>query len=876
MAEFIGVKDIIGREELKRIQEEYCKISDVVTICLDEQHNIVHAAGEMDGITDDEDWSSQLLASDMIGELLDTVGGDSIEDVSFMRAESEEMPEGVWLGAVSLSHENKILSYWIMVASGKMTEAEFVDRLDLLRDTCSAIYLGRVFQRDAELESLKSNNAKEEIAQAYHTLEATTQILQLLDNNSRSEMVMLQWLKIVRDYIDAEYAHIIRVDSDGSKMEIIADVHRQGLVAVSQERIVPAYPFANSDAPLIISSENVRMSDNRSVADCGINSIMLLPLIRRQDGGGMMYASIEYRCDEHSWTREEVKFISDAARVIQSLLISRINKNSLTGSLRALEEILNNVGAAVYLTSSITGKVLFYNRMLMETFGEEWENGRLQLMISNGANFADSECSFEIFNARNSSWYDVSYKPVEWVDGSEAILYAMTNITDHKLYQRKIERQAFTDFLTGLYNRMCCERDLARLVDATKRDGSSGALIYLDLDDFKHINDGIGHQYGDVLLKSIANAMRGVRGIENTCYRMGGDEFVILVPPAAYSRLDGILEDIKNIFSSPWYLKDADYYCTTSIGIVSFPEHGDSVPDLIKKADIAMYEAKKSGKNRMARYSEGQDSTSGRRLDMEKNMRDAENSDYEEFLVYYQPIIDAESDDKKCIGAEALVRWDSEQMGFISPVDFIPLAEYLGLVNPIGHHVLIKACKTCKKWNDLGFDYMKVNVNLSVVQLLQNNIVELIEEAIEISEINPKNLTLEVTESLAINDMARMIGILSRIKALGVSIALDDFGTGYSSLNHIREIPFDIIKVDQSFVKDLAENAYSQAFVKMVAELAETIGVKICVEGIETANQYDVVKQFKIKYLQGYLFDKPLTQKDFENKYINNQQPDKE
>ena len=873
MAEFIGISDIIGQSELKRIQEEYCKISNVVTICLDDQLNIIHACGELTGITEDSDWSSQIMASEMIGELVDAVGGDSIEDVSFLRAEPEEMPEGLWLGAMSIRLKGKIISYWIVAATGYFSEGEFADRLDLLRDTCSALYSGRVFQIDAELESLKSNNAKEEIIQAYHTLEATTQILQLLDNNSRSEAVMLQWLQIVRDYINSEYAQIIRVEDSGEKMEVIAEVHRQGMMPAFREREVNAYSFANSDAPLIVSSESVGKAENKDIADAGITALVLLPLVRRQDGSGMMYASIEYRCGDHSWSRDELKFISDAIRVIQSHILARINKNSLAGSLRALEEILNNVGAAVYLTSNINGKVLFYNRMLMETFGEEWENGRLQLMISNGANFSSSECSFEIFNARSSNWYDVSYKPVEWVDGTEAILYSMTNITDHKLYQRKIERQAFTDFLTGLYNRMCCERDLARLVDATKRDGSSGALIYLDLDDFKHINDGIGHQYGDVLLKNIANAMRGVRGIENTCYRMGGDEFVILVPPAAYPRLDGILEDIKNIFSSPWYLKDADYYCTTSIGIVTFPKHGDSVPDLIKKADIAMYEAKKSGKNRMASYSEGQDSTSGRRLDMEKNMRDAENSDYEEFLVYYQPIIDAESDGKRCLGAEALVRWDSEQMGFMSPVDFIPLAEYLGLVNPIGQHVLVKACKTCKKWNDKGFDYMKVNVNLSVVQLLQNNIVELVEEAIDISGINPKNLTLEVTESLAINDMARMIGILSRIKALGVSIALDDFGTGYSSLNHIREIPFDVIKVDQSFVKDLAENAYSQAFVKMVAELAETIGVKICVEGIETEAQYDVVKQFKIKYLQGYLFDKPLTQKDFENKYINNQEP---
>ena len=213
-------------------------------------------------------------------------------------------------------------------------------------------------------------------------------------------------------------------------------------------------------------------------------------------------------------------------------------------------------------------------------------------------------------------------------------------------------------------------------------------------------------------------------------------------------------------------------------------------------------------------------------------MRDAMTAGYQEFKVYYQPIIDIMRG--KCMGAEALIRWNSAELGFISPGDFIPLAEYLGLINPIGNYVLRIACEELKKWNDSGHPEFKVNVNLSVVQLLQSDIVDTIRKTIEDTGINPKNLTLEVTESLAINDMDRMKKILGSIKELGVKIALDDFGTGYSSLNHIREIPFDVIKVDQSFVKDLAEDAYSQSFVKMVAELAEAIGVNVCVEGIET------------------------------------------
>ena len=253
---------------------------------------------------------------------------------------------------------------------------------------------------------------------------------------------------------------------------------------------------------------------------------------------------------------------------------------------------------------------------------------------------------------------------------------------------------------------------------------------------------------------------------------------------------------------------------------------------------------------------------------MEKNMHDAMLKNYEEFEVYFQPVVNTKIEGTPCTGAEALIRWNSKKLGFISPAEFIPLAEYLGLINPIGNHVLDFACKACKKWNDEGHPDFRINVNLSVVQLLQPEIVEIISTAIEESGISSKNLVLEITESLAINDLDRTKTILSEIKKLGVAIALDDFGTGYSSLNNIRALPFDIIKVDQNFVKDLADDAYSQSFIRMIAELGEAIGADICVEGIETANQLKVLKNMKVKYIQGYYFDKPLPMQEFEDKYI--------
>lgn len=581
-----------------------------------------------------------------------------------------------------------------------------------------------------------------------------------------------------------------------------------------------------------------------------------------------MVLAADYRGGYHNWDPAEVKFTADVVKVLQSILTKRMQKNSLAGSHAAMEDILENVGCAVYVTERHTDQMLFANRKLKNTFVTELQDKSFGSLVEQGLKKLREGGNSEIFHEERARWYEMIYKEIVWVDGRDAILYSFYDVTDKRLYQRKIEQQAYTDFLTGLYNRMCCERDLARHIDEAKKTGQTGAILYLDLDDFKHINDGLGHQYGDVLLKAISHALQRVEGLEGCCYRMGGDEFVVVIAAKVYYRLDDILAEIKEIFSKPWFLKGADYYCTASMGIVTFPDSGDFVADLIKKADIAMYEAKKGGKNRLERYSDGINSESGKRLDMEKNMRNATAGGCEEFEVYFQPIIDIQQAEPVCAGAEALLRWNSARQGFVAPSEFIPLAEYLGLINPIGNYVLTEACRYCRLWNEEGHPDYKVNVNLSVVQLLQNNIVELVEQALKETGLRPRNLTLEVTESLAINDMERMKEILGRIKELGVKIALDDFGTGYSSLNHIREIPFDVIKVDQSFVRELAEDAYSQSFIKMVAELAETIGVNICVEGIEGPSQYKVLQGMKVKYVQGYYFDKPMTRQRFEEKYV--------
>lgn len=868
---------ILESGKLKIVQDKFCAAVGVYAYCVDS--NGINVT-EMSGDERDRTVLAELVPKEKLMSLYRRVSESSLEDQAVEDTEIDALK----YAAVSIKENGQTLLTWLIygVLSDadspegqefakdfryKTTGRHFNIVLDLFYEITMHVIYNKLSAQSAIAESLRSRYSKEQMESMLRRTAVTTEIVQMLDSDAPIEEIIINILTAVGTFLQIDSAYLCSVDGVGEgHMDVIAEWCNDGVLSrFDQTRNQPRPSFLYRERPLVLSTASGREEYEDDLDQTGIKALAAFPIIIKEHIG--MYACFEVKRGPHNWEVEEVKFLSDSVKVLQSILTKRIQKNSLAGSYAALEEILNNVGSSVYVRDKESGRLLFANRYLRNRFHDEVEQNKLYDLFERGIPKDSDEGNVEIFLEESSSWYDFIYKNITWVDGREVLMCVAHDVTEKKMYQRKIERQAYTDFLTGLYNRLCCERDLAKCVDTAKKTGREGSVLYMDLDDFKHINDSLGHQYGDVLLKSLANGIRNVQGIQNSCYRMGGDEFVIIVPPEQYGMLDQIVEGIKAVFDRPWFLKDADYYCTMSMGIVHFPSEGEGVEELIKKADIAMYEAKKTGKNRVSVYNRNIKTDSGKRLDMEKNMREAALDGYKEFEVYYQPIIDIQ-ENNKCTGAEALIRWNSGEMGFMSPADFIPLAEYLGLINPIGRHVLLKACEECKHWNDSGHPEYKVNVNLSVAQLLQPDIVETVADTIKRSGVDPHNLTLEVTESLAINDLNRTKKILAQIKALGVRIALDDFGTGYSSLSHIRELPFDVIKVDQSFVKDLAEDTYSKSFIRMVSDLADAIGVSICVEGIETEKQYKVLEGMKVRMIQGYYFDKPMPAAEFEKKFI--------
>ncbi len=520
------------------------------------------------------------------------------------------------------------------------------------------------------------------------------------------------------------------------------------------------------------------------------------------------------------WSVDDIQFISDVARMLESIIAKNMSKKSLNTSHIAMREILDNVGSGLYVIDKGTREILFANEKMEKIVKTDMVGRHCNEFAMCGENECTQFCPrleshkehFENYDSRYQKWFDIRMTDITWVDGRKVTLCNMTNITKKKKYEKRIEFQANKDFLTGLYNRMRCENDISSAIEDAVEKGESGYLMFLDLDDFKHINDGLGHQYGDMLLKMISISLQQIDTITNCCYRVGGDEFVILIKPENKDKIEEIIDEIFSLFNKPWLLGSTEYYSTMSMGIVCFPDDGTEVNELIKKADIAMYDAKKHGKNRVEYYNAQDEKTSIKRLDIEKNMRSAIAIGSLEFELYIQPIIDIMSG--QCIGGESLIRWNSSELGFLMPMDFIPLAEHLGLIVIIGEYFLRKACMINKQWSNRGIE-KQLHVNLSIVQLVQSNIVETISNIVRETGVKPENIVLEVTESLAINDIANMKRVLSEIKKLGVGIALDDFGTGYSSLNYIKQMKFDIIKVDKNFIDDITSNDYAQTFIKL-------------------------------------------------------------
>jgi diguanylate cyclase (GGDEF)-like protein/PAS domain S-box-containing protein len=444
-------------------------------------------------------------------------------------------------------------------------------------------------------------------------------------------------------------------------------------------------------------------------------------------------------------------------------------------------------------------------------------------------------------------------------DGSECYEGTIEDITDRRVYQAQIERQANYDALTGLANRTRLNARLNLAISrATDPDGGI-AIVFIDLDQFKFINDTYGHALGDSLLQSMADRLRASVRDSDTVARQGGDEFVLLLEGYNAADLAGVVQRVHAGIAMPWQAGRREFHITSSIGVAVYPRDGRSAEVLLRNADAAMYKAKENGRNAVQFFTAELNHALVERLEIEHRLRGALAR--QQMLLHYQPRIDM--DTGMIAGAEALLRWRLPQRGLVAPGRFIAVAEDTGLIVPIGRWVLHTACQQARAWQIAGLPPLVVSVNVSPRQFRDGNIVETIAEALRNTGLEARYLQIELTEGLAMHGADKYVEMLGQIKALGVQIAVDDFGTGYSSLSYLKRFPVDQLKVDRSFVKDLATDADDAVIVQAIIALGHQLKLRVVAEGVETTEQLEFLRSAGCDEMQGYLFGMPMIATDF-------------
>lgn len=448
----------------------------------------------------------------------------------------------------------------------------------------------------------------------------------------------------------------------------------------------------------------------------------------------------------------------------------------------------------------------------------------------------------------------LEYGGIDFIDKPLNIPVIRGHVRAHLNLRMAAKRLAYYDDLTGLPNRSLLQDRAERALQTAHRNQSKVALLLLDLDNFKIINDSVDHSVGDAVLAEIGSRLTQFsRGID-TVSRQGGDEFVILLPEV--KRLDAVgdlVERMLAVIATPIYINEKRYDLTASAGVGVFPDDSQDFASLYRHADTAMYQAKKLGRNRYRFFSQGLEISSRARHLLEGHMRSA--LEHGVFEVFYQAKYDAQK--KNICGMEALIRWRKADGSLISPADFIPLAEETGLILPIGKYVLLQACNDAQRLQLLGFA-IPVSVNISAVQFREESFLEMVKDALEQSALPPTMLELEITEGVLAHDIVMASDVLNELKAMGVHIAIDDFGTGYSSLTYLKSLPIDVLKIDQSFVRDMLTDSSDAAIIEAIIRMAQALGLSLIAEGVEEIEQSNKLLALGCPVMQGYLYCRPM------------------
>ncbi|MBU3142647.1 bifunctional diguanylate cyclase/phosphodiesterase [Clostridium sp. CF012] len=471
-----------------------------------------------------------------------------------------------------------------------------------------------------------------------------------------------------------------------------------------------------------------------------------------------------------------------------------------------------------------------------------------------------------MFNGGGDKWVLIRGKCLRNKKGiATKISGSVTDISGQKDFEEKINKLKYYDILTEIPNRRLFINTLGNEIINGRDKTVKHAVLFIDLDNFKEINDTLGHDYGDELLKEVAISLKASIRQGDLVARVGGDEFFILMKNTEdYTIISNLCEKILGVLNCEISIAGKQVYTSASIGITVFPDDGNETNILLKNADTAMYSAKYNGKAKYSFFNKNMSDIVVRRVEIEKGLRNALQNN--EFEIYYQPQIDIINN--KIKGFEALLRWNNSELGRISPAEFIPVAENSGLIIPMGDWIIKTAFLQSNLWKSKGYIYDTIAINLSAVQLQNDKFEENLKRIITETEVNPRFVELEITESILMKNFEKSVKLLTEIRDLGINIALDDFGTGYSSLSYLKQLPINTLKIDKSFIDNIVTNEREKAIVDGIIQLAQKIDLDVIAEGVETKEQIKLLQGIGCNQIQGYYFSKPLPADEIEEKFL--------
>lgn len=594
-------------------------------------------------------------------------------------------------------------------------------------------------------------------------------------------------------------------------------------------------------------------------------------LIQNREYQSHLENEVEKRTEQLLKTNAELKQVNN------KLVESEEKYRSIFESLVDVYFEVDREGVILELSPSIFSVFGYHRDNLIgkdvgRLYADPEQRGRLVQQITDAGSLSDYEVLLRKADGNEVPCSVTASIQAFNVDNSWRLTGTIRDISERKLAENRVQHQAYHDALTDLPNRVLLRDRLEQALAHSKRHGRHGALLFIDIDRFKTINDSLGHNVGDQLLIQAALRLRKLLREEDTVARIGGDEFVILLADmgndaqATARRAQGVAEKVKRDLSEVFRIKDHELYITPSIGISLFPMGKEDADEVLKHGDTAMYQAKEAGRNTIRFFLPRMQSEADERLLMEKDLRNSIARN--ELLIHYQPQINSEG---RICGAEGLLRWMHPEHGMIPPSKFIPVAEETGLILPIGEWVLATTCEMLKQWKEskLGEALRHVAVNVSPWQFRQPDFPAQIERILAQTGADPNLLGLELTEGVVIDNLADTVDKMASLKALGVKISIDDFGTGYSSLSYLKRLPLNILKIDKSFVDDVLKDESDASIVETIISMAKHMELDVIAEGVETVGQLEFLRQKGCNKYQGYYYCKPLPVDEFETFVMN-------